>query len=176
LDEPARVSTFELACLPHLRAAYNLARWLARDEHDAEDLVQEACVRALKYFDASRSEKTRGWLLKIVRNTYYTWRAERKPEEGMLSFDEEIHSTGSDAFNPETPLNESADRELLREALETMRTEFREVIVLRELEGLSYREIAEVAEIPIGTVMSRLARGREALARALAPRMKEDLS
>lgn len=176
LDEPAKVSRFEQACLPHLRAAYDLARWLTRDEHEAEDLVQEAYLRALKYFDASRNEKARAWLLKIVRNTFYTWRAESKPDEGAVPFDEEIHSTGSEAFNPEAPLLVSADRELLREALEGLRTEFREVLVLREIEGLSYREVAEVAEIPMGTVMSRLARAREALARALAPRIQEDLS
>ncbi len=176
MDEPARISRFEQACLPHLRAAYTLARWLTRDEHDAEDLVQEAFLRAMKYFDLSVDEKARAWLLKIVRNTFYTWRAERKPDEGAVSFDEEIHGTGSHAFDPEAPLIESDDRELLRKAIKTLRTEFREVLVLREIEGLTYREIAEVAGIPLGTVMSRLARAREALAQALAPRMKGDLS
>jgi RNA polymerase sigma-70 factor (ECF subfamily) len=174
LGEPVSVSQFEEACLPHLRAAYNLARWLARDPHEAEDVVQEAYLRALKYFDAAVAGNARAWLLKIVRNTFYSARAAPRRDGRAAPFDEEIHSGGRDPFNPEAPALAAADRALLGEALATLREEFREAIVLRELEGLSYKEIAEVAGIPLGTVMSRLARAREALAEALAPRLRKE--
>ena len=176
MDERAKLSRFEEACLPHMRAAYDLARWLTRAGPDAEDIVQEAYLRALKYFDPSEGKATRAWLLKIVRNTFYDSRAAKKRDARAAPFDEDVHSGGRDPFNPEAPALLAADREMLRAALEALGEEFREAIVLRELEGLSYKEIAEVAGIPLGTVMSRLARAREALARALAPRLKEELS
>jgi RNA polymerase sigma-70 factor (ECF subfamily) len=171
VDEVAKLARFEEACLPHMRAAYDLARWLARDEHEAADIVQEAYLRALRYFDAAEGRGSRAWLLRIVRNAFYSARADHRRETGAASFDEEVHSGGRDPFNPEAPALLAADREMLREGLATLREEFREVIVLRELQGLSYKEIAEVADVPIGTVMSRLARAREALAAALAPRI-----
>ena len=165
----------EAMCLPHLRAAYNLARWLTRDDHDAEDLVQEAFLRAVKYFDgAFEIANARAWILRIVRNTFYTSRGRARAEDGAASFDETIHAV--DTFDPEASLLRMADRELVREALLDLGLEFREAIVLREIEGLTYKEIGEVAGVPVGTVMSRLARARKALAAALSKRMKKEPS
>jgi len=148
---------FEEAALPHLGAAYNLARWLTRDDTDAEDVVQEAYLRG----------NGRPWLLAIVRNTCYTWMQQNRAPELLTAFDEEIHAVAEDHLNPETRLLKKADNELLRQALEELPAEFREVIVLRELEGLSYKQIADVAEIPVGTMMSRLARARRRLQQIL---------
>jgi RNA polymerase sigma-70 factor (ECF subfamily) len=176
LDDPARRS-LEATCLPHLRAAYNLARWLTHDEHDAEDLVQEAFLRAIKYFESgSEVANARAWILKIVRNAFYTSRAQKKVDADAAPFNESVHSAGLDAFSPETAALRESDRELVRAALADLAVEFRETIVLRELEGLAYREIAEVLGVPLGTVMSRLARARAALAESLARRMKKELS
>lgn len=176
MDDPAKRSV-ESACLPHLRAAYDLARWLTRDEHEAEDLVQEAYLRAIKYFDgAPEVANARAWLLKIVRNAFYTSRARKKADSGAASFDETVHGAGFDAFSPELAALRSSDREVVRAALGDLPVEFREAIVLRELEGLSYREISEVLGIPLGTVMSRLARARAALATSLARRLGKEAS
>ena len=154
---------FEQTMLPHLGAAYNLARWLTRDDHDAQDIVQEAYLRALKFFGGFHGTDGRAWLLAIVRNTCYTWLERNRAHKGDTAFDEEPHGAAPAALQPDAPLLRSEDAQLLRQALEELPTEFREVIVLRELEDLSYRQIAEVAGIPIGTVMSRLARARERL-------------
>ena len=162
---------FEQAVLPHLGAAYNLARWLTRDAHDADDVVQEAYLRAYQFFDSFHGGDGRAWLLKIVRNTCYTWLEKNRPREPMTTFDETRHS--APAAEPDAPLVASEDRELLRQALGELPDEFREAIVLRELEGMSYREIAAVTGAPIGTVMSRLARARERLQAGLARRRPE---
>ena len=154
---------FEEAILPHLGAAYNLARWLTRDGHDAEDVVQEAYLRALQFYGSFHGTDGRAWLLAIVRNTCYTWLERNRAHKGNTAFDEELHGAAPAALQPDAPLLRSEDAQLLRQALEELPTEFREVIVLRELEDLSYRQIAEVVGIPIGTVMSRLARARERL-------------
>ena len=156
------VKRFEEAMLPHLAAAYNLARWLTRNGPDAEDLVQDACLRALKGFEGFRGGDGRAWLLRIVRNTCYTWLQENRVQELATTFDEELDTIEDDGTNPETLLLRSADNQWLKEALEKLPLEFREVIVLRELEGLSYKEIAALAGIPVGTVMSRLARASRA--------------
>ncbi len=158
-----RHSAFEKAVLPHLDAAHNLARWLTRNDQDAEDIVQEACVRALKYFAGYHGGDSRAWLLTIVRNTCYTHLRRYRAHELTVPFDDDILNLVSDAFNPETLLMKSVDTAAVHRALEMLPVEFREVIVLREMEGLSYKEIAEVAEIPVGTVMSRLARARRRL-------------
>jgi RNA polymerase sigma-70 factor (ECF subfamily) len=158
--------------LPHLDAAYNLARWLTRNEHDADDVVQETFLRAYKFFDDFYGTDGRTWLLAIVRNTCFTWLRKNRSGELATSFDEEIHSGESAAENPEEVLIENADRHHLREVLEELPAEFREAIVLRELEGLSYKEIADVAGVPVGTVMSRLARARDRLKDGLSRRMK----
>jgi RNA polymerase sigma factor (sigma-70 family) len=170
------VQRFEEAMLPHLAAAYNLARWLTRNGADAEDLVQDAYLRALKAFDGFRGDNGRAWLLRIVRNTCYTWLQENREHELTAAFDEETHVTEDSSSDPETLLLRSADKQFLNEALERLPLEFREVIVLRELEGLSYKEIAELAGIPVGTVMSRLARARERLQQLLTAPVKEPLT
>ena len=159
---------FENGVLPHLDAAYNLARWLTRNDEDAEDGVQEACLRAFRFFGGFRGGDARAWLLKIVRNTCYTQLLKNRSREPATTFDEEIHGEDDDFTNPETLLLRSADRQLLRQALEELPVNFREVLVLRELEGLSYREIAEVSNIRLGTVMSSLSRARQRLRHSLA--------
>jgi RNA polymerase sigma factor (sigma-70 family) len=159
--------------LPHLDAAYNLARWLTRNPHDAEDVVQEAYLRAFKFFDTLRGADGRAWLLTIVRNTCYTWLQQNRPRDLTVPFDEDLHSGESDSAEPATLVLKSASHQMLKEALEELPAEFREVVVLRDLEGFSYKEIAEIAKIPPGTVMSRLARARERLKQLLCNRLKE---
>ena len=161
-------SNYEEALLPHLDAAYNLARWLARDERDAEDVVQEAYLRAFKHFDSFKGGDARPWLLAIVRNTYYTWIQRNRAPEMSASFDEEKDIHISDVPDPETLLLIETDRKMLRRALRKLPAEFLEVIVLREFEELSYKEIAEVVQVPVGTVMSRLARARRRLAQIVS--------
>jgi RNA polymerase sigma factor (sigma-70 family) len=160
-----RLPSFEHLLLPHLNAAYNLARWLTRNDHDAEDVVQEAYLRALKSFDGFLGGDGRAWLLTIVRNTCYTWLQQNRANRLDTVFDEEIHNPEGEAPNPETLLLRRADTELVEKALQELTLEFREVLILRELEGLSYKEIAALADIPIGTVMSRLARARKWLSK-----------
>jgi RNA polymerase sigma-70 factor (ECF subfamily) len=164
---------FEQSVLPHLDAAYNLARWLTRNEQDAEDIAQESYLRAFKFFDGFRGTDARAWLLAIVRNTCYTWLQQNRGRETMASFDEEIHTIENEASNPAKLVLKSDDREMLKQALEELPVEFREVVVLRDLEELSYKQVAEIANIPLGTVMSRLARARERLKRLLCARLKE---
>jgi RNA polymerase sigma factor (sigma-70 family) len=159
---------FEQALLPHLDAAYNLARWMTGDDHDAEDLVQGAYLRALKFFGGFRGENSRAWLLRIVRNVCYTWRDQKRAGGTATAFDEEVHGVEFDTLGPERRLLLEEDKQSVRRAVEELPVELREVVVLRELEGLSYKEIAAIAEIPMGTVMSRLARARERLHERLA--------
>jgi RNA polymerase sigma factor (sigma-70 family) len=154
---------FEQALLPHLDAAYNLARWLTRDDHDAADLVQAAYLRALKFFGGFRGTNSRAWLLTIVRNTCYTWLDRKRTRGPETAFDEEIHGLESTATDPEKRVLREEDEQLVRRAVEELPVDLREVVVLRELEGMSYKEIAAIAGIPMGTVMSRLARARERL-------------
>jgi RNA polymerase sigma factor (sigma-70 family) len=177
VEEKDTLARFEQTILPHLDAAYNLARWLTRNEHDAEDMVQEAYLRAFKFFDAFHGVDGRAWLLTIVRNTCYTWLQQNRAREITTVFDEEIHSidVDSDTSNPATLALQSADHQTLRQALDELPMEFREVVVLRDLEGFSYKEIADIANIPTGTVMSRLARARERLKNILCGYPKEKL-
>ena len=153
---------FEQVFLPHLDAAYNLARWLLRNDQDAEDAVQEAYMRAHKAFDRFRGGDGKAWLMTILRNVCYTMIKKLRSHETTEPFDEEIHQTVSDLERQEE-FRQKANAESLRFALEKLPDEFREVIVLHDLEGLAYKEIASVAGIPIGTVMSRLARARSRL-------------
>jgi RNA polymerase sigma factor (sigma-70 family) len=170
LPEQSSAVRFEQIALPHLPAAYNLARWLVRNDQDAEDVVQEAYLRAFKFFDGYRGGESRTWLLTIVRNTCYSWLQRNRSRELTDSIDEtEIEA--SDFTNPELRLVQDADAEMVRAALAELPLEFREVTVMRELEELSYKEIAMIADLPIGTVMSRLARGRKRLHSLLATRM-----
>jgi len=170
----ARRENFEKTVLPHLGAAYNLARWLTRNDQDAEDVVQEACLRAFRFFGAFRNGDARIWLLKIVRNTCYTQLLKKRSRAPATTFDEEIHSDAGDSLTPEVLLLRSVDTKLLRQALEELPVTFRNVLVLRELEGLSYSEIAEVSNIPLGTVMSSLSRARERLRQSLTVLLKKD--
>ncbi len=148
----------EEAVLPHLDAAYNPARWLVRGGAEAEDLVQEASLRAWKGFAGFRGGDARSWLLTIVRNTCYTWLREHRRQELAVEFDEEHHANPDETPPQERSLEKSASSQMLGEALAELPAEFREAIVLRELEGLSYKKISEIAKVPVGTVMSRLAR------------------
>jgi RNA polymerase sigma-70 factor, ECF subfamily len=168
--EPSELERFEAVVLPHLDAAYTLARYLTHDDADAHDVVQEASLRAVRHFSGFRGEGSgsgRAWLLAIVRNTAHTWRRRRHEEALASEFDETRHSEGAADENPETAAVAADERESLRRAIDRLPPEFREVIVLRELQGLSYKEISDVAAVPVGTVMSRLARARRRLEQAL---------
>ncbi len=174
---------FEAIVLPHLNSAFNLACWLTRSPQDAEDVVQEACLRAYKFFGSFHGEDARAWLLTIVRNTFYTWCQDNRGRKQNTVFDEALHSfETTDAAsgmqhadnNPEVLLLRKDSRHQLQQALESLPLEFREVLVMRELEALSYKQIAGIAGIPIGTVMSRLGRGRKLLAKLLAPAQQEE--
>ncbi len=176
MQEGDRAARFEQTVLPHLDAAYNLARWLTRRDQDAEDVVQEACLRAFKFFDGFHGGDSRAWLLMIVRNTCYTWLRQNRMPEPATAFDEELQEIEGESSSPEAWLQRSADHQLLTQALEILPSEFREVIVLRELENLSYKEIAYVTQTPMGTVMSRLARARKQMQHYLTKEMKEGVS
>lgn len=176
--EPGERERFDTVMLPHLGAAYNLARYLLRDDHDAEDVVQEAFLRALKYFRGFRDgaeSSSRAWLLTIVRNTAYTWRQRHQADALVTEFDEAQHSMAIADVRSEAARSSSAARATLADVFARMSPAFREVIVLRELEGLSYQEISEVVGVPIGTVMSRLSRARKGLQEALMVAHREDL-
>jgi len=160
---------FEREMLPHLDAAYNLARWLLKGSDDAQDVTQEAILRAFKYYDGFHGGSAKAWLLRIVRNSCYTWFKERPKTESM-SADEEgrlnpeheraLEAAGYATQSPEASLIEMADRKLLSDSLVSLPADYREILILREIEELSYKEISDIAEIPIGTVMSRLSRAR----------------
>jgi RNA polymerase sigma-70 factor (ECF subfamily) len=166
---------FELLAMPHLDAAYNLARWLAHDDHDAQDIVQEAVMRAMRYIHGLRAEGARAWLLQIVRNTFYTWLKVNRPAERVLLDDVEDawHDFPAPAAQePHVQAIRRSDRHQLDAAIAALPVAYREVLVLRELEDLSYSDIARIAQIPIGTVMSRLARARGLLRVALTPKSR----
>lgn len=167
MAEPVRAlestARFEQAVLPHMDAAYNLARWLVRNPQDAEDIVQESYLRAYKFWSGFQGGDSRAWLLKIVRNTSYTFLDKNRPAAQSEEFDEKIHSGAPASLDAEASMIRSVESRMLREALEELPVNFREILVLRELEELSYKQISEMLEVPIGTVMSSLARGRERL-------------
>jgi RNA polymerase sigma factor (sigma-70 family) len=156
------LTAFNEVVLPRLDAAFNLARWLTRNDQDAEDVVQEASLRAFRYWKGFSGGDCRAWLLAIVRNTYYSWLRQRsvQPE---LTADGEVDDIDGSVTDPENAMLQNANREMLKAALEDLPMEFREAIVLREMEGFSYKEIADISAVPIGTVMSRLARARKRL-------------
>ena len=163
IEPTAKAMNFEEAVMPHMDAAYNLARWLTRNDADAQDMVQEAYLRALRFFSGFRGTDARAWLLTIVRNTCYTWLRRNRSPELSCDFDEVVLARESEEPDPETQQLMKAQAQLVNEAIEKLPIEFREVVVLRELEELSYKEIAVILEVPIGTVMSRLARARKRL-------------
>lgn len=167
-----RFERFERLVLPHLDAAYNLARWLTRNDEDAQDVVQEAFARALRYFESLKDGDARAWLLAIVRNTGYTWLEKNRPAEVMPLEDSGVVAADPDS-NPEVVLLQRAQGKLVNLALEELPVAYREVLVLRELEDLAYKEIAGIVGAPIGTVMSRLARGRGMLRAILERRMRK---
>jgi RNA polymerase sigma-70 factor, ECF subfamily len=162
MDRPEQRLSFEQTVLPHLDAAYNLARWLTRNNQDAEDAVQEAYLRAFRFFDGFRGGDGRAWLLAVVRNTCFTWLRERGRKE-TIEFDERVHAAEGTEPTPEITLLRKATRGAVQECMEGLPLEYREVFVLRELEDMSYKEISDVAGVPIGTVMSRLSRARKRL-------------
>lgn len=161
--------SFEEVVLPHLDAAFNYARWLTRSDADAEDVVQDAYVRALRFFSSLRGDDARPWLLTIVRNAWYARIASRARTQSAVVYDEMTDNRAEEVLNPEALAVRQQTIERVRGAIEQLPVDFREVIILRELEGLSYKEIAAVVGVPIGTVMSRLARGRERLLAVLEP-------
>ena len=163
--QPQQKIRFEQLVLPHLDAGFNLARWLLRNQADAEDVAQEAMMRAYRFFEQFRGGDARAWLLQIVRNSCYTWLEKHRPSELMTEFNEEVHHRPS--ADPEKLAVQSDEREHLMRALDSLPPRSREVLVLRELEGCSYKEIAEITGIPMGTVMSTLSRARDRLHQSL---------
>jgi len=175
-DEDRR--RFEQVAIPHLDAAYNLARWLTRNDHDAQDVVQEALVRAARYIGGFRGEGARAWLLQIVRNTCYSWLKENRPVEKVAldDFDDAWQDIAApSADEPPAVAMRKADRAQIDTAIASLPVAYREVLVLRELEDLSYNDIARIAGIPVGTVMSRLARARGLMRSALTPTARPQL-
>jgi RNA polymerase sigma factor (sigma-70 family) len=170
----AELASFEEAMLPHLHAAHNLARWLLRNEQDAQDAVQEAYLRAFKSFGGFHGSNSRAWLLTIVRNTSYTLLKKNRAVDLTTTFDEEIHATDHDLANPATILEHAEDTELIRKAMDELPAEFREILILRHQEDLSYKEIGEIVKIPAGTVMSRLARARAKLGEYLGAQIGKE--
>jgi RNA polymerase sigma-70 factor (ECF subfamily) len=179
-------SRFEFLVLPHLDAAYNLARWLLRDEQDAKDVAQEALLRAFRFFDQFRGMDARPWLLKIVRNTSFTW-LQQKRAKNAVSLDDDneadhnqihgaaatsSHAPESISADPEELMLAKVDRQIMNAAIERLPVKFKEVLLLREFEDLSYKEIAMIAEVPVGTVMSRLGRARALLTKHLQEELR----
>jgi RNA polymerase sigma factor (sigma-70 family) len=159
--------SFDATVLPHLHAAFNYARWLTNNNAEAEDVVQDACVRALRYFSSLRDDDARAWFFAIVRNTWYSRVARHAKVTGMEPLGNRGESMADGALDPEARLLQQTTVARVRNALDQLPIDFREIIVLREIEGLSYKDIASVVQVPIGTVMSRIARGRERLLAAL---------
>jgi RNA polymerase sigma-70 factor (ECF subfamily) len=172
--ERNQLPNFEQDVLPHLDAAYNLARWLTRNEQDAQDVAQEAYLRAFRFFPGFRGGDARAWLLKIVRNTFFTWSHGNRPLREAAEFDENLFPPDSHAPNPEEIVLQSNSDSLVRKALEMLPTNSREVLILRELEGMSYKEIADITDMPIGTVMSSLSRARRRLRQVLTTLVNRD--
>jgi len=172
--ETAELASFEETMLPHLDAAHNLARWLLRNEQDAEDVVQEAYLRAFRSFGGFHGSNGRAWLLTIVRNTSYTLLKKNRAVDLTTAFDEEIHATGHESVSPATILEHAEDAKLIEKAMNELPAEFREILTLRHQEDLSYKEIGEILKIPAGTVMSRLARARAKLKEYLTTQISQE--
>ena len=166
-----RLERFESLVLPHLNAAYNLARWLVRNEHDAQDIVQEAYLRSFRFFDGFHGGDAKAWLLAIVRNTSRTW-FDRAGAHDMVELDEREHSQHCPTPGPEARMLQQSSIDSVRQCIEELPPDYRAVLVMRELEEMSYKDIAEAVSVPIGTVMSRLARARARLQNCLSLRMK----
>jgi RNA polymerase sigma factor (sigma-70 family) len=171
----SELASFETLMLPHLDAAYNLARWLLRNEEDARDVVQDAYLRAFRSFAGFHGSNGRPWLLTIVRNTAYTLIKKNQSSHATTTFDEEQYLVDHESVSPATQLEQNEESRLVREAISRLPDEFREILVLRHLEGLSYKEIADVAQLAPGTVMSRLARARVKLKEFLKSRSGKEI-
>lgn len=163
MTEREKDAQFEQIILPHLDAAHNLARWLTGNDEDAQDVTQEAYLRAFRFFDGFRGGNARSWILTIVRNTFYNWLGKNRPDEVVAGSEAELDAMEDPSADPKSLQSRVANIEIVRKAIESLPVEYREIIVLRELEDCSYKEIADVSGIPIGTVMSRLARARKQL-------------
>src|SRR5579862_990032 len=163
-----KVRRFEEQVSPHLKSAYNLAKWLTRSHEDAEDVVQEAFLRAFSAFESFRGGDAKPWLLAVVRNTCMTWLKRNRNAGATIGFEEALEDPIERSPDPEECLLISCDREQVRKALEQLPSDFREAVILREMEGLSYKEISATIGVPVGTVMSRLSRGRDWLRRILS--------
>jgi len=164
MDESiAKAALFERIVTPHLDAAWNLARWLVRDQHDAEDVIQESCVRAFRFIDSYRGGDPKSWVLSIVRNVSHTLLRKNRGARATVALDDQADAIEGTSMQPLEHLEQQASAEMLRTAIARLPIEYREPLILREFEQLSYKEIAQVTEVPMGTVMSRLARGRERL-------------
>jgi RNA polymerase sigma factor (sigma-70 family) len=174
MSQHNQVPNFEEACLPHLDAAYNLAHWLTHNQQNAQDVVQEAYLRAFRFFPSFRGENARAWLMKIVRNTCYTILRANRSMNDATEFDETVFIPDSQAPDPEQAALQNDSDSSVRQAMESLPTGFREVLILRELEGMSYKEIAEITGMPTGTVMSSLSRARGRLRQALADPMNRN--
>jgi RNA polymerase sigma-70 factor (ECF subfamily) len=174
VDEHERLMLFERKVLPHLDAAHNLARWLAGNDPDAKDVAQEACLRAFRFFGSFRGEDPRAWLLSIVRNTFYSWLPKNRPFLASIEIGDEALAVEDDSVNADVLNAQIGSAQAVRRAIAELPVEFREIIVLREMEGFSYKEIADLVEIPIGTVMSRLARARKLLQKQLCKEFKPE--
>ena len=174
MPDDTKAVDFDRTFLPHMDAAYNLARWLVRNDHDAQDVVQEAYLRAVRFAGGFRGGDPRAWILAIVRNAAFTWLKRNRESEPTTEFDEQVHGERIEENGLEADTVRKADGTMIRAALDELADEFREVIVMRDIEGLSYKEIADAADLPIGTVMSRLARARAKLARSLQERIAKE--
>ncbi|HVH85156.1 MAG TPA: sigma-70 family RNA polymerase sigma factor [Terriglobales bacterium] len=174
-DTREKLARFEAVVLPHLDAAYNLARWMTRNASDGEDVAQEAMLRAFRFFDGFRGEDGRVWLMTIVRNTYLTWIRRQMPQQNSAEFDERVHTDIEAALTPESQLLRQATAEQVRRGIEHLPAEYREVILMRELEQMSYKEIAAITQSPLGTVMSRLSRGRSMLRQLIASERRAEV-
>lgn len=174
-DTREKLARFEAVVLPHLDAAYNLARWMTRNASDGEDVAQEAMLRAFRFFDGFRGEDGRVWLMTIVRNTYLTWIRRQMPQQNSAEFDERVHTDIEAALTPESQLLRQATAEQVRRGIEHLPAEYREVILMRELEQMSYKEIAAITQSPLGTVMSRLSRGRSLLRQLIASERRAEV-
>lgn len=168
MGTPGQLGKFEQTVLPHLDAAYNLARWLTRNDQDAEDVVQEAILRAFRFYGTFQGGEARHWLLKIVRNTFYTWYEKNKRHAQTEALGDEVMDLEGNEPGPEEVLLKEHGAQAVQEAIRGLPREFREVLLLREFEGYSYKEIADIVEVPIGTVMSRLSRARQHLKNRLS--------
>jgi RNA polymerase sigma-70 factor (ECF subfamily) len=171
LPDENQAVDFDRTFIPHMDAAYNLARWIVRDDHDAQDVVQEAYLRAFRFASGFRGGDSRAWILAIVRNTAFSWLKRNRGSNAPIEFDEKLHGAAAEDTGLEAEAVRKADGAMIRAALDELADEFREAIVMRDIEGLSYKEIADATDVPIGTVMSRLARARGKLARSLQTRI-----